>query len=140
VTDPFEAPTEETPPVEEPSTPPAEEPATPPAEEPASDSPEGDDLFGPGAARDVLTQPGGWASDASRPWNDADGQPLVTGRLTEVTAKFVVLLREDGQSQAVRYAHLGDDDLSFLRQQIDARRVQLAAQTAGDELLAEQLR
>ncbi len=137
--DVFTAPPEETPPTEE-STPPAEEPAPAPAEEPATETPEGDELFGPSAARDVLTQPGGWASDASRPWNDAEGQLLVTGRITEVTAKFVVLSREDGQSQAVRYAHLGDKDLSFVRQQIEARRVQLASQSGGDELLAEQSR
>lgn len=139
VDDPFTAPAEEAPTTNE-TTPPAEESAPAPAEEPATETPEGDELFGPSAARDVLTQPGGWASDASRPWNDAEGQLLVTGRITEVTAKFVVLSREDGQSQAVRYGRLGDNDLSFLRQQIEARRVQLASQASGDELLAEQSR
>jgi hypothetical protein len=135
----FTAPAEETPPTEE-TTAPAEESAPAPAEEPATETPEGDELFGPSAARDVLTQPGGWASDASRPWNDAEGQLLLTGRITEVTARFVVLSREDGQSQAVRYSHLGDEDLGFLRRQIEARRVQLASQAGGDELLAEQSR
>jgi hypothetical protein len=139
VDDPFTAPAEETPPTEE-TTPPAEESTPAPAEAPATETPEGEELFGPSAACDVLTQPGGWASDASRPWNDAEGQLLVTGRITEVTAKFVVLLRENGQSQSVRYSHLGDEDLSFLRQQIEARRVQLASQAGGDELLAEQSR
>ena len=137
----FTAPAEDTPPPAEETTPaPAEEPAPAPADEPASSSPEGEDLFGPSSSHDMLTQPGGWASDTSRPWNDANGQWLVTGRITEVTAKFVVLSREDGQSQAVRYAHLDDEDLSFLRQQIDARRAQVARQAGPDEMLAEQSR
>jgi hypothetical protein len=139
-TDLFTAPAEETPPTEETTPAPAEEPAPAPADEPATSSPEGEDLFGPSSSHDVLTQPGGWASNASRPWNDADGQLLLTGRITEVTAKFVVLSREDGQSQAVRYARLGDEDLSFLRRQIDARRAQIASQAGPDEMLAEQSR
>jgi hypothetical protein len=127
-------------PAEEETPPPSEETTPAPADEPASSSPEGEDLFGPSSSHDVLTQPGGWASNASRPWNDADGQLLLTGRITEVTAKSVVLMREDGQSQAVSFAHLGYEDLSFLRRQIDARQVQLANQAGPDEMLAEQSR
>ena len=132
--EPFPAPAEETTPA------PAEETTPAPAEEPSSVTPDYDDLFPPSSTNEVLKQPGGWASDATRPWNDAEGQLLVTGRITEVTAKFVVLSREDGQSQAVRFARLGDDDLSFLRQQIEARRAQLASQADDDGLLARQSR
>ena len=36
--------------------------------------PASDDIFGPGAASDVLGQPGGWASGETRQWSDASGR------------------------------------------------------------------
>lgn len=110
-----------------------------PAEDPASTTPEYDSLFPPSSANEVLTQPGGWASDVSRPWIDAGGQRIVAGRITEVTASGIVSAGNDGKSRAVRYVSLSDADLNFVRQQIAARRAQLAGQ-AADARLAKQSR
>lgn len=143
-TAPTEAPpaaTSEQPPTSATETPePTTEQATPATEEEPATTPDFDELFGPSTSIDVLTLPGGWASSASRPWSIAGGRAPIAGRVTSVTSDHVVLLSDDGPSQSVRYAELADDDLNFLRQQIEARRAQLATQTPDGERLAKQAR
>jgi hypothetical protein len=109
-----------------------------PAEDEPSDSPSFDELFPPSSSRKILTEPGGWASDAARDWSAADGRLLATGRIISVTPRHVVVAAGGDHPHAVSYADLADDDLSFLRRQVKARRAQLAEHPAADELLATQ--
>jgi hypothetical protein len=136
-----------------PTTPPAESapaeappsPQSTPAEEakPAAEEEKKDDgvdfneLF-PSASNGVLTEPGGWASDASRDWNDREGQSLATARVVGVADGSVALRNNVGQTLNVAFADLSDADLAFLRRQIDARQTVLAEQNRAESQLANQ--
>jgi hypothetical protein len=130
-------PPSERPPAETAPAPAAEEPDSPAEtdEEPAA-TPDFEDLFPPTGA---LTEPGGWASDATRTWTDARGRVLLSARMKGVTAKHVLLTSGKGAVEAVSYEALSDSDLRFLRRQIEARRAQLSTST-GDKLLAKRAR
>jgi hypothetical protein len=140
---PAEAPPTQTPPTE---TPPAE-PAPAPAEEteapaenkePPATPPNVEDIFGPTSFNDTLGEPGGWASEVSRRWSDTSGGLLATARVAGATGEHVVLLDDVGNTHTAPYSLLSDDDLGFLRRQIDARRTQLAQRAADETLLATQ--
>jgi hypothetical protein len=130
-----ETPAPETPSTEPPAT--NETPSSEDAEE-SPRTPDYDELFPPGSSTGNLSAPGGWASEAPRPWKDADGRVLATGRIVGVTAQQLVLAGDDGAEQAFPYAALSNDDLRFLREQVAARRAELQAERAADELLAGQ--
>lgn len=120
---------------------PAEEPPAAeesPATEPSPATPGYDELFPPSSDTGILTAPGGWASDSPRPWTDADGRVLVTGRVVGVTLRQVVLSSDDGAEHAFPYAALSDADLRFLREQVAARRAKLTAPGDRDQLLVGQ--
>ena len=155
VTDLFGEPSASEPAAEEPA---AEEPATeqPAAEQPAAEEPAPQDapadeekeeepaepldfesLFGPSSSTEILSAPGGWASEASRTWHTQEGEQLGTARVGQVSAAAVTLLTTDGQSLVVRFSELSDADLTFLRQQIDARQTLLAEQQRAESQLAE---
>jgi hypothetical protein len=141
------APAESTPPADVPAAaeqgaatePPAsteESPAAPPATEEPAETPEFDDLFPPSSG--ILNAPGGMASDSTRLWIGANGIPLLNGRVASVAAEHVVLLSDDGAAQEVRFAALSNADLGFLREQVAAKRNQLALQAVAKDLLATQ--
>ena len=129
---------------------PAEAPSTPAAEpanaDEAKEEPKEeqeldfDSLFGPSSSNEVLTAPGGWASDAARQWNNAKGDDLATARVTAISDSDVTLLTDAGQTLNVSFAELSDGDLAFLRRQIDARQSDLAQQQRAESRLAEQSR
>ena len=60
-------------------------------------------------------------------------------RLIGAGAAAAVLARADGATVSVPYQSLSDADLKFVRRQIVARRVELAAK-AGSDLVAAQSR
>jgi hypothetical protein len=104
--------------------------ATPPSATPAS-PPAGEDIFDVGDAGGVLNQPGGWSSDLSRQWTDASGRHSCAARLTAVSPLGVVLAPAAGGEVRVPFRALSVADLQFVRQQIQARRAQLAAAGAS---------
>ena len=99
-----------------------------------------DSLFGPSSSNEVLTAPGGWASDAARQWSDAQGSELATARVAAISESDVTLLTDAGQTLNVNFAELSDGDLAFLRRQIDARQSELAQQQRAESRLAERSR
>jgi hypothetical protein len=123
---------------EQPAAAPEEAPADPPGADEPSVTPDYDELFPPSSATGVLSAPGGWASDTTRPWSDVSGRHMATGRVTRVAPNQVVLLGDDGLARTLSYAELSSEDLSFLRDQVQARRARLASQVGGDKLLATQ--
>ncbi|HEX6960891.1 MAG TPA: hypothetical protein VF175_03430 [Lacipirellula sp.] len=121
--------------------PPATEEAPPAAEEaPATDEapPDYNELFPPSSFLDVLSTPGGLASDSPRPWTNVHGHPLLTARVTKVRPTRIVVTCEDGVSHTLAFSELSKHDLAFVRRQVDARQVQLAHEARQQELLANQ--
>jgi len=130
---PDEPPAESAPPETEPA--PATEDSAPPAENDSEPATTGiEDVFPPTGA---LAEPGGWASRATRDWTDAAGRRLIAARVGGATAEHVMLVSGDGATRQIRYGELSNSDLRFLRRQIEARRLQLAA-TSGGQMLATQ--
>ncbi|NOY29961.1 MAG: hypothetical protein GXP28_07215 [Planctomycetes bacterium] len=96
-----------------------------------TEDPSFDDLFG----QPVLSEPGGLASRAVRQWTDDGARFRCEARLQQVTAKTVVLIKNNGKRIAVYFSRLSDDDLQFVRRQVVAHR-ELLAQRAAVDLLA----
>lgn len=117
-----------------------EAPQTPeeqPEEHPAEPSdPDVESLFGPSAAWDVLSEPGGWASTSDRTWRDASGDELGPAKLAAINGHYVVLRTNDGGEHIIRFDELSRDDLGFLRRQIDARETELAQKAKDAARLA----
>ncbi|MCC6494091.1 MAG: hypothetical protein IT424_13845 [Pirellulales bacterium] len=124
---PSASPASPTPPAAPPQAPPVQtesnQPASPveaPAEGPQK--PDAQSLFGPGAAAEVLAEPGGWSSQSDRLWTDAAGDALAPARLVEITGNHATLKTNDGGRHRIAYRELSRGDLAFLRRQIDARQ------------------
>jgi hypothetical protein len=110
-----------------------------PSENPRGSVPGEEDLFGPTTSLESLRKPGGWESDVPRTWKGADGQSLAAGQISGATGEALVLTTEHGSLVQLRYEELSADDLGFLREQVAARRKQLAEQLQSEKrLLARQ--
>lgn len=120
-----------------------ESPEPPPATENKKDSDENldySDLFGPSASASPLHEPGGWESTESRPWSYQDGEQLAYARIAGIDGGTVTLLSETGRVMKVAVAEFSDDDLAFLRRQVEARQIELAGRQPVDSRLADQSR
>lgn len=126
---PTATPSETTTPAE--AAPPVETQPEPMPTEPAPAEPEEEDIFDLGQSRRVLDEPGGLSSQSVRQWNDAAGQHSCEARLAAVSADGVVLDRADGGEAQVAFQSLSEADLQFVRRQIHARQLQLAAENAA---------
>jgi hypothetical protein len=125
------------PPTSAPESTPAEsttptEPAAPPTTTPATpEEPEETDIFDLGESRRVLDEPGGLSSGRARIWHDAAGKHACEAQLAAVSADGVVLARADGKQAEVSFTSLSDADLQFVRRQVHARQLQIAAENAA---------
>ncbi len=109
---------------------PEEEAETPGEEE----APSLDDLFGQHRAQPVLNELGGLESHAVRRWTDDGARFHCDARLQQVTAKTVILLKDNGKRIAVLFSRLSDNDLQFIQRQVVAQRQLLAQPEAGQQL------
>lgn len=125
---------ESTPPAEESTADeaPAEDPATEesPAEEstefaaPADDPLE--DFFNAVPRPNALQVAGGLESQIHRTWTDNTGKYRCEARLVSVELDEVVLHKADGQPKRVPLVRLSDADLTFVHEQVVAKREMLA--------------
>jgi len=119
-------------PEEEPET---ESPAdSAPEDTEESEAPSLDDLFGQHQAQPVLNEPGGLASHAVRRWTDDGARFHCDARLQQVTAKTVILLKDNGKRIAVLFSRLSEVDLQFIQRQVVAQRQLLAQPAVGQQL------
>lgn len=124
---------------------PAPSPAPVEEAEPADEKPQGEsstpdleELFNDATPRGPLVEPGGWESETNRTWRDASGRTVAAARLAGVTGERVELIDEDGGKPSLAYRELSDADLTFVRRQVEARRVQLAQRAGTVKMLATQ--
>jgi hypothetical protein len=146
VTESTETEAEETPPAGDPldelfspSTP-ATDPApeASPADDTESDSTEAEETETPAADQfdpfsqnklpSELRAPGGLASQEYRGWSDRTNNFLVSARLVRMSADGVFLADQAGEYIAMSFSQLRDSDLSFVRDQVRAKRMVLAKQ------------
>jgi hypothetical protein len=113
-------------PAEEPTDQPADDVPTPADETPAEETPaeetpaeETDDIFG--QTRDVLSEPGGLASQEMRLWVDNTGNYSCRGRLISLLDKQVRLLKDNGRTATVPLHRLSPSDLEFVDRQASAQ-------------------
>lgn len=111
--------------------PPTETQPEPTPTEPAPNESEEPDIFDLGQSTRVLDEPGGLSSAFERQWNDAAGQHSCSARLVNISADGIVLNRADGGEARVAFSSLSATDLQFVRRQIHARQLQLAAENAA---------
>jgi hypothetical protein len=71
-----------------------------------------------------------------RVWTDASGRHSCEARLVDLTARGVVLFRDDGAELRINYRRLSNADLRFLRERIDAVRDQGSEGDGDADLVA----
>ena len=134
-TDPAPAP-ETTPPAEEPAAEESEdtEESEEKADEPAEEKDPLDDFFSDVPRPAALSAPGGLESNSHRTWTDNTAKYHCEARLVSVTPREVVLAKANGQLKTVSLRRLSDADLTFVHEQVVAKRELLARQNASEKL------
>ena len=121
-------------PVEDPA-PSTDEPAPAEESEPAEEDDPLDDLFSGLQMPAILSVAGGLDSRATRTWTDNTAKYQCEARLSGLSRGAVVLAQASGKISHVPLRRLSDNDLSFVYQQVVAKR-EFLAQLAEQEKLA----
>jgi hypothetical protein len=116
-------------------------------EQPAADPL--DDLFGPSSAieqpkHNLVAAPrgigDGLANSGFRQWSNRDNDFHWQGRLFRLTSAGVFVAQPNGEFVAIAFSQLSDDDLAFVRSEVEAQRALLAEQEADSQIVSRGVR